>query len=71
MPSTNFVKLVRLGVLNLLLALIHLLVLTPIALLMRNNSRSKIAGWKNRNARIGWFPQEQSTSQKENYRSMS
>jgi hypothetical protein len=71
LSSTDFARRVRSGLLNLLLSLIYWLLVTPVAWLKRGDSHSEVAAWKDRWSRAGWHTQEQSTSQREIYRSMS
>lgn len=53
---------VRAALLAVILSLVYLLVLTPLGLRTRANSRSEVYSWKNQRTRVGWCPNKQSTS---------
>jgi hypothetical protein len=44
--------------------------LTPIAWRKRTNPKNEISTWKDRNARVGWHSNEQSTSDPDIYKSL-
>ena len=58
----NLEEQIRSTLLGFSLTLIYLLLVTPIAWKKRSNQNSEIAAWRKFRGRIGWRPNEQSTS---------
>ena len=62
---------IRSTLLSMVLVLVYFLLVVPIAWRKRRDRNSEIASWKIPHVRIGWHPNEQSTSNPEIYRSIS
>jgi len=69
--STKLSRTIESLALSTILSLIYFILVTPIGWQKRRNKKNEISFWKEDDARMGWHPNEQSTTEMETYRFMS